>query len=223
MLTHLTLHGAFGRRLTLPDLTPNPGLWWYFFTEMFDHFRPFFLMVFSVSRLLSARVFSLTFVFSFSGSLADIRIPCLCKIPVRWVSYDKPSHFLYSIVSLWTDDIRFIQTRPSVRSLRAARYIRNIQAIPHTRRSRSCDIPSEPIPRDLPSYATNSPYSLSAILMLTFRLPQTSATLSSPPFYTPTPPSSSLSFITSGSPPGPATRTFSMPARWCSGSRMALW
>jgi len=36
------------RRLTLPDLTPNPGLWWYFFTEMFDHFRPFFLMVFSV-------------------------------------------------------------------------------------------------------------------------------------------------------------------------------
>ncbi|OSX59720.1 hypothetical protein POSPLADRAFT_1149654 [Postia placenta MAD-698-R-SB12] len=31
--------------LVLPDLTPNPGLWWYFFTEMFDHFRPFFLMV----------------------------------------------------------------------------------------------------------------------------------------------------------------------------------
>ena len=36
------------KRLTLPDLTPNPGLWWYFFTEMFDHFRAFFLMVFSV-------------------------------------------------------------------------------------------------------------------------------------------------------------------------------
>src|SRR6266850_2601185 len=36
-------------RFLLPDLTPNPGLWWYFFTEMFDHFRPFFLMVFSVS------------------------------------------------------------------------------------------------------------------------------------------------------------------------------
>ena len=34
--------------LTLPDLTPNTGLWWYFFTEMFDHFRPFFLMVFNV-------------------------------------------------------------------------------------------------------------------------------------------------------------------------------
>ena len=37
-------------RLSLPDLTPNPGLWWHFFTEMFDHFRPFFLMAFSVLR-----------------------------------------------------------------------------------------------------------------------------------------------------------------------------
>lgn len=36
------------RRFALPDLTPNVGLWWYFFTEMFDHFRSFFLMVFSV-------------------------------------------------------------------------------------------------------------------------------------------------------------------------------
>ncbi|KZT11899.1 PIG-U-domain-containing protein [Laetiporus sulphureus 93-53] len=38
--------------LMLPDLTPNPGLWWYFFTEMFDHFRAFFLMVFSVHLLI---------------------------------------------------------------------------------------------------------------------------------------------------------------------------
>ena len=36
--------------LTLPDLTPNTGLWWYFFTEMFDHFRPFFLMAFNVRQ-----------------------------------------------------------------------------------------------------------------------------------------------------------------------------
>lgn len=39
------------RRLTVPDLTPNVGMWWYFFTEMFDHFRAFFLGVFQVSSL----------------------------------------------------------------------------------------------------------------------------------------------------------------------------
>ena len=37
--------------LSLPDLTPNPGLWWYFFTEMFDPFRSFFLGVFWLHML----------------------------------------------------------------------------------------------------------------------------------------------------------------------------
>lgn len=34
--------------LLLTDLTPNLGLWWYFFMEMFDHFRDFFLLTFNV-------------------------------------------------------------------------------------------------------------------------------------------------------------------------------
>ncbi|KIP10239.1 hypothetical protein PHLGIDRAFT_28605 [Phlebiopsis gigantea 11061_1 CR5-6] len=42
------LDKTWGAVFTLPDLSPNVGLWWYFFTEMFDHFRPFFLMVFSI-------------------------------------------------------------------------------------------------------------------------------------------------------------------------------
>lgn len=37
--------------LQLPDLTPNPGLWWYFFIEMFDAFRSFFLGVFWLHML----------------------------------------------------------------------------------------------------------------------------------------------------------------------------
>jgi GPI-anchor transamidase subunit U len=40
------LHSTYGVWLLLPDLTPNSGLWWYFFTEMFDSFREFFLGVF---------------------------------------------------------------------------------------------------------------------------------------------------------------------------------
>jgi phosphatidylinositol glycan class U len=40
------LGATYGVRLLLPDLTPNVGLWWYFFIEMFDSFREFFLGVF---------------------------------------------------------------------------------------------------------------------------------------------------------------------------------
>ncbi|KAM7198265.1 GPI transamidase subunit PIG-U [Naviculisporaceae sp. PSN 640] len=40
------LPSTYGVQLTLQDLTPNVGLWWYFFVEMFDSFRSFFLAVF---------------------------------------------------------------------------------------------------------------------------------------------------------------------------------
>lgn len=40
------LASTYGVQLLLPDLTPNVGLWWYFFIEMFDSFREFFIGVF---------------------------------------------------------------------------------------------------------------------------------------------------------------------------------
>ena len=42
------LPAVYGTRLLVPDLTPNVGLWWYFFIEMFDSFRSFFLGVFGL-------------------------------------------------------------------------------------------------------------------------------------------------------------------------------
>ncbi|GAA6041519.1 hypothetical protein JCM8097_001919, partial [Rhodosporidiobolus ruineniae] len=42
------LSSAYGVILTISDLTPNIGLSWYFFIEMFDHFRAFFLVVFAL-------------------------------------------------------------------------------------------------------------------------------------------------------------------------------
>lgn len=40
------LTSTYGIQLAFTDLTPNIGLWWYFFIEMFDSFREFFLGVF---------------------------------------------------------------------------------------------------------------------------------------------------------------------------------
>ncbi|XP_022647943.1 phosphatidylinositol glycan anchor biosynthesis class U protein-like [Varroa jacobsoni] len=40
---------AYYFQLAVTDLTPNVGLFWYFFTELFDHFRWFFLCVFHLN------------------------------------------------------------------------------------------------------------------------------------------------------------------------------
>lgn len=37
---------CYGAQISVTDLTPNIGLWWYFFTEIFDPFRSFFIGVF---------------------------------------------------------------------------------------------------------------------------------------------------------------------------------
>lgn len=43
---------SWGAVVTMSDATPNCGMWWYFFTEMFDHYRPFFLFTFSAHPLI---------------------------------------------------------------------------------------------------------------------------------------------------------------------------
>ncbi|KAF2218929.1 GPI transamidase subunit PIG-U [Elsinoe ampelina] len=53
------LRSVYGTRLLLPDLTPNVGLWWYFFIEMFDSFRSFFLGVFWIHMASYAPVLTL--------------------------------------------------------------------------------------------------------------------------------------------------------------------
>ena len=52
---------TYGTMLLLPDLTPNVGLWWYFFIEMFDSFREFFLGVFWLHMISYVPGFTLRF------------------------------------------------------------------------------------------------------------------------------------------------------------------
>ncbi|XP_069508362.1 phosphatidylinositol glycan anchor biosynthesis class U protein [Ambystoma mexicanum] len=40
---------VYGFILSVPDLTPNIGLFWYFFAEMFEHFSLFFVFVFQIN------------------------------------------------------------------------------------------------------------------------------------------------------------------------------
>ena len=55
------LDSVYGFILTVPELTPNMGIFWYFFTEMFDHFRVFFLCTFQINLLLYVAPLSIKF------------------------------------------------------------------------------------------------------------------------------------------------------------------
>ncbi|KAK7503238.1 hypothetical protein BaRGS_00005503 [Batillaria attramentaria] len=48
------LRSTYGFILSVPDLTPNVGIFWYFFTEMFEHFRTFFVCVFQINVFIYA-------------------------------------------------------------------------------------------------------------------------------------------------------------------------
>ena len=43
------LKSTTGFILMVPDLRPNIGLYWYFFTEMFEHFRSLFIASFQIN------------------------------------------------------------------------------------------------------------------------------------------------------------------------------
>ncbi|CAN0161521.1 unnamed protein product [Lampetra planeri] len=46
------LGATYGFMLSVPDLTPNVGLFWYFFTEVFEHFRLFFICIFQINAFI---------------------------------------------------------------------------------------------------------------------------------------------------------------------------
>lgn len=83
------LHATYGFILNVPDLRPNVGLFWYFFTEMFENFRLLFIYVFQINAtvlylvpltfrlhgepmLLAASLTALMAVFKSYPSLGDV-------------------------------------------------------------------------------------------------------------------------------------------------------
>lgn len=82
------LESTVGFILAVPELTPNMGLFWYFFTEMFEHFRVFFVCTFQINCfvyvyplaarlkdqpfLLSISLIALTAIFKSYPSYGDV-------------------------------------------------------------------------------------------------------------------------------------------------------
>jgi len=93
--------------LKVPDLTPNMGLFWYFFLEMFDHFRLFFLWVLQLHAFVYLIPFTIMFrkhpVFLFYILLSTI----------SWSkSYPSVSDLILplAILPLWSCTFRYFRS-----------------------------------------------------------------------------------------------------------------
>lgn len=86
------LASTYGTYLTLPDLTPNVGLWWYFFTEMFDSFRSFFLGVFWLHTF--SYLPGMTLRFRKQPLFAIVLLTGICSIFVPYPSIGDVALFL---------------------------------------------------------------------------------------------------------------------------------
>uniref|UniRef100_A0A665U6I2 Phosphatidylinositol glycan anchor biosynthesis class U protein-like n=1 Tax=Echeneis naucrates TaxID=173247 RepID=A0A665U6I2_ECHNA len=105
------LPSVYGFILSVPDLTPNIGLFWYFFAEMFEHFRLFFLCVFQINVFFYTIPLSIKLkehpVFLIFMQLAVISIfkSCLSLFPVLWHLWiyagSANSNFYYAITLLF--------------------------------------------------------------------------------------------------------------------------
>lgn len=97
---------TYGCILKVPDLTPNIGLFWYFFTEMFDHFHLFFTYVFQLNPFIYVIPLALRF---------DNNIPLLsftlCAIMAIFKSYPSIGDvgFYLALLPVWNHLVPFFR------------------------------------------------------------------------------------------------------------------
>lgn len=77
---------CYGIVIRFDKIQPNIGLWWYFFTEMFDFFTPFYLGIFNIFSCLFIFPISIRF-FEYHSTVGDSFLAVfLCYI---WMSFLK--------------------------------------------------------------------------------------------------------------------------------------
>lgn len=93
------LDSTYGFMIHCRDLTPNIGLFWYFFTEMFDHFRELFLYTFQLNTLI-LYLFPLTFTFK---DCPEFLLTVLLSLITIFRSYPCIGDvaFYMSLIPLW--------------------------------------------------------------------------------------------------------------------------
>lgn len=93
------IDSTFGFIIHCRDLTPNIGLFWYFFTEMFDHFRQLFLYTFQLNTTI-LYLFPLSFTFK---ECPEFLLTILLALTTIFASYPciGAIAFYMSLIPMW--------------------------------------------------------------------------------------------------------------------------
>ncbi|ESN92106.1 hypothetical protein HELRODRAFT_187585 [Helobdella robusta] len=101
------LHCTFGFILNAPDHSPNYGIFWYFFTELFEHFRLFFVCVFQIHAFLYVLPLSCRLVADpFFAAYLSIAFTCVFK---SYPSYGDMALW-GSMIFLWSHTFRHLRS-----------------------------------------------------------------------------------------------------------------
>lgn len=93
--------------LTIPNLRPNIGLFWYFFTEMFEHFRLLFVFSFQLNALL-LYLAPLSLRFHYNPMLLATSLISLSMVFKSYPSIGDVGFYL-SLLPMWTHVGRHMQ------------------------------------------------------------------------------------------------------------------
>ena len=92
--------------LTVPDQTPNIGIFWYFFTEIFDHFQHFFLFVFQFHVVVFS--FPMCFKLKFEPVLLAFATIGILSIFKSYPAFGDASLWL-SLLPLWSHTFKYLR------------------------------------------------------------------------------------------------------------------
>lgn len=101
------LHATYGFILNVPDLRPNVGLFWYFFTEMFENFRLLFICVFQINATLLYLV-PLTFRLHDEPMLLAASLTALMAVFKSYPSLGDVGFYL-ALLPMWKHLFNFMQ------------------------------------------------------------------------------------------------------------------
>lgn len=112
---------CYGTILRFKKIIPNLGLWWYFFTEIFDFFARFYLVVFNIYSFIFVVPVTMRFIFPETSSIVDALFALWCIIGIINFSRAYPTitdlNLYFSLTILFQPLYRKLKFPPIVTTL----------------------------------------------------------------------------------------------------------